>query len=241
MWRFYDVAQDGVEFDLPEGCAGEITANCPNITIEYSLDGGGTWSADPPADLNIGDPNLLVYYRAFVNGVPPECGFQDTYTMTCPCEAEACTTNIEDNTLVFCVEDPVIEIELGDPTTFFLTGDIIETGLTFIRCGGATATGSYPYEAFEFEVSETGSYTFTTTWGGYDGFLFLYEDPFTPNAVGDGDDDGSCVNLVASDDDFPGFSSTGSQIANVNLTAGVDYILVHTTWSGFTNLAEGGL
>ncbi|MEZ4887599.1 MAG: SdrD B-like domain-containing protein [Chitinophagales bacterium] len=234
----YDSAQDGVDFLLPEGCAGAITQLCPNVTIEYSLD-GSNFTEDAPEDLSIGDVDQLIFYRVSVDGVPDACATEGSYLQTCPCMADACNIIAGDYTIVACVDDPIVlDIFSGnfEEITDF-SGDILATGLEHIRCGGGT-TGIYPYEAFNFQVAQTGNYTFFTAWGSsFDGYLNLYESPFTPNAVGSGSTTASCTNRIAFNDDFNGTAQ--SQITNVTLTAGVDYTLVYTTFSGFFGGTDG--
>lgn len=234
----YDSAQDGVDFVLPEGCAGSITQLCPDVTIEYSTDGGATYSTTAPADLNIGDADREITYQVSINGVPDECATQGVYLQTCPCQADACSIITGDYTLVACIDDPIVlDIFSGEfEVVTDFTGDIASTGLTHIRCNGAT-TGSFPYENFTFQVAETGNYTITTTWAGFDGYLNLYEGPFAPSAVGTGSSATSCNNRVTFDDDFNGTGQ--SQIPNFTLVAGVDYTLNYTTFSGFINLTPG--
>ena len=234
----YDSAQADIDFVLPEGCAGEITKLCSNITIEYSVDGGQTWSEDAPEDLNIGDPDRVVLYRASVDGVPSECSKEDAYIQTCPCEADACNIIAQDYTIVSCLDEPVIldpfsgSFEEVDD----FQSDFLATGLNHTRCGGSTSTfANYPYEALEFQVSESGDYTLTAFWdGGADGFLNLYENSFTPTTGTT-----SCANRIAFDDDFPGFDGSGSSIENVSLEAGVNYILVYTVFNGFVTPPGG--
>ncbi len=233
----YDSAQDGIDFQLPEGCAGEITQLCPNVLIEYSLDGGQTWSTTAPEDLNIGEADQEVAYQVSVDGVPTACANEGVYIQTCPCEADACHIITEDYIITSCIEDPVIlDIYSGNfEEVDDFGGDFLATGLNHTRCGGSTSTfANYPYEAFEFQVSETGEYTITVSWENVNGFVNLYEGEFTPTTGTT-----SCINRIAFDDDFPGFDQTGSQIENVTLETGVNYILVYTIDNGFQTAASG--
>ncbi len=231
----YDSAQEGDDFILPEGCAGEITQLCSNVTIEYSLDGGDSWSETAPDDLEIGDVDRVVTYRVSVDGVPEACATEGSYVQTCPCLADACSIITGDYSFVACVDDPIVlDIFSGQFSVLESTieGDFLATGLNHIRCNGGSTFGNYPYESFSFQVSQTGAYTITTDWENADGFLNLYEIEFIPSTTAQ-----SCTNMIAFDDDFNG--TGGSQIPGVTLTAGVDYILVHTTWSGFTAAGSG--
>ncbi|MFK7907183.1 MAG: hypothetical protein AB8B69_18750, partial [Chitinophagales bacterium] len=233
----YDSAQDGIDFQLPEGCAGEITQLCPDVLIEYSLDGGATWSTTAPEDLNIGDADQEVSYQISVDGVPAACANTGSYIQTCPCQADACNIIATDYTVVSCLDEPVIlDIYSGNfEEVDDFGGDFLATGLNHTRCGGSTSTfANYPYEAFEFQVSETGDYTITALWDNSDGFLNLYEGEFTPTTGTT-----SCINRIAFDDDFPGFDGTGSQIEAVTLESGVNYVVVYTVFNGFQTPGNG--
>ncbi len=91
-----------------------------------------------------------------------------------------------------------------------------------------SGTGSAAvYNSQEFHVDTTGLYTMDGTWTGFDGYLHLYETAFDPLD--------QCVHLIALNDDGPG--GTGdSQILDVTLTAGVQYILIA---GGFGNTDFG--
>lgn len=113
------------------------------------------------------------------------------------------------------------------------TGSLDGTDPIWDGCGSSTATGCF-YDAIEFNVSATGSYSFTTFYPGdttidenLDGFLFIFEGIFDPADPGAS---------IAADDDYSGdFGCTGancSQIGSVDLTAGTSYFLVI---SSFTN------
>ena len=85
--------------------------------------------------------------------------------------------------------------------------------------GSCSVSGSgttVPYNSQDFHVDTTGLYTMTAVWTGFDGYLHLYEIAFNPAD--------QCVNLIALDDDFGGTS--GSQILDFTLTAGVQYIVI---------------
>ena len=67
----------------------------------------------------------------------------------------------------------------------------------------------------------------STQVGGWDGYIFVYESPFDPLD--------QLTNFLAGNDDGPGGIGT-SQIADVALSAGVEYVLVTT---GFLAGDEG--
>lgn len=119
--------------------------------------------------------------------------------------------------IIYCIGTPLLEGYIPFAVNNTPSGTVAG-GPTFVRPGG-TATGSYVYDTYEFTVSATGSYTITTTWAGFDGYLYLYEG-FDPAASGAG--------VIALDDDFNGTGA--SQIYNVALTTGVTYTLVFTTY-----------
>lgn len=68
-----------------------------------------------------------------------------------------------------------------------------------------------------FHVSETGTYTLTSTQDGWDGMIFLYENNFSRNAP--------LVNFVAGNDNFGG---VGTSQITTQLEAGTLYYLVTT-------------
>lgn len=105
----------------------------------------------------------------------------------------------------------------GDPTWTRPTSVGDGTSGSCTLSGTATAVS---YEALPMNVTEAGLYTITTTYGGHDGYLFLYDGSF--NAAD------PCLNLIALNDDFGGIG--GSQIL-ATLTPG-SYTLVVT---GFGN------
>jgi hypothetical protein len=84
-------------------------------------------------------------------------------------------------------------------------------------CSISGAGTAVAYNVQEFHVDTTGLYTMDGTWTGFDGYLHLYETAFDPLD--------QCVNLIALDDDGPG-GAGDSQILDVTLTSGVQYILI---------------
>ena len=53
-------------YTLPNNCEPSISTICPDeLTIEYSTDGGNTYSTTPPPDLVLGDPPLVLDYQIY--------------------------------------------------------------------------------------------------------------------------------------------------------------------------------
>ena len=114
-------------------------------------------------------------------------------------------------------------------------------GPTFTRqvgnCTGPSGTGvGVNYHVQAFSVDTTGAYDVTSVQdGGWDGYLFVYQNAFDPLNSG--------TNCVAGDDDGAGGIGT-SDILGVALTAGTPYFVVTTGFdpaeSGtFTNTIAG--
>ena len=90
----------------------------------------------------------------------------------------------------------------------------------FDRTGNGSS--NYYYQAFEVQVSTTGTYTFTSS-SGYDTYGYMYQGNFYPFYPS--------VNIHGQDDDQAG----GGQFRlTVQLRAGVKYILVFTTFAPTT-------
>ena len=78
------------------------------------------------------------------------------------------------------------------------------------------------YQALEFTVTATGSYSFlSTATGGWDNFMFLYGPSFNPAAP--------LVNGLIGNDDFSGIGTSGFTFS---LTAGNSYVAVTTGFEG---------
>ena len=96
----------------------------------------------------------------------------------------------------------------------------------FADCTGQSALGPVTYHAQNFSVDQAGSYSLSSVQSGFDGFVFIYIDPFvsgTPNA-----------NCVAGNDD--GSGGIGTSNLTATLSAGVPYVVVT---SAFENGEEG--
>lgn len=94
--------------------------------------------------------------------------------------------------------------------------------------GGLSGVGTaVRYDTLEFSVTQSGAYDFLSlAAGNWDNFLFLYSPSFDPGSP--------LVNGVAGNDDFPTIGRSGFN--GVNLSAGVNYVLVTT---GFANNSFG--
>lgn len=136
--------------------------------------------------------------------------------------------------LAVSAESTPYQVDSPEATTPF-SGDTAG-GPTWYRAHteGTGASGSclvttfeqVSYETIEFHVDTTGLYTISATWSGYDGFLLLYETAFDPLD--------QCLNLIAVNDSAG--SIANSEIVDVTLTAGLQYILIAT---GATAIDEG--
>lgn len=95
----------------------------------------------------------------------------------------------------------------------------------------AGGDADHPYGEVPFFVDTDGTYDIQSDWfdptgAPFDGYLYLFDAPFT------GDDS----TAIASDDDFNGLDS--SLIEDVALTAGANYYLVLTTFSGMPGVTD---
>ena len=116
---------------------------------------------------------------------------------------------------------------------------------TYSRASGSSGpcipnpADTYPFEASLFNTDTTGDYVITTRTdvagggGGYDGYLYFYEESFDPSDP--------CTNLIAFDDDFGnsasqvGGSSSYRGLTPFTLMAGQAYIIVQTAFSQFSS------
>lgn len=84
-----------------------------------------------------------------------------------------------------------------------------------------------------FTVDVTGSYTFSSSQTGFDGFIFIYQNEFNPSTP--------LVNFVAGDDDAV---ATNTSLITTNLTAGTTYFFITTgfdptDFGNFTTTVNG--
>ncbi len=117
----------------------------------------------------------------------------------------------------------------GDlPQTVFTFGGDTTDDPTFRRafvsstsCSPSVIATAVRYETFTFMPPRDSEYAVQADYDfDFDGYLFLYEDSFDPSEP--------CLNLLASDDDYPGSDETGSRIESVMLMAGTTYVIVVT-------------
>jgi hypothetical protein len=112
--------------------------------------------------------------------------------------------------------------------TFTLTGTLsfLDPGFNRPNEGNPPTSlrgGGVAYDAFQFTVNASGSYTFrlSTNDGDHDPFLVLYHDSFNPTSP--------LSNVIIADNNSGG---AGTALFTVNLTAGQTYIAILTSNSG---------
>lgn len=92
----------------------------------------------------------------------------------------------------------------------------------FADCTGATALGPMEFSVQQFSVLANGAYDVSSLQnGGWDGFIFVYQNAFDPNNPN--------TNCVAGNDDGNGGIGT-SDIVGVALVAGTQYFVVTTAF-----------
>ncbi len=116
---------------------------------------------------------------------------------------------------------------LVSPTIDIKTTKCSPTYSRLSEAGNATAN-KYFYDKFSFTVATSGLYTITTEYN-YDGYVHLYSTSFDPA--------NPLTNWITGNDDYNGIAK--SQIANVNLSTGTTYILVHSAFSPNTSANYG--
>ncbi|MCZ2338849.1 MAG: hypothetical protein LC127_11830, partial [Chitinophagales bacterium] len=124
----------------------------------------------------------------------------------------------------FTVEDklpPVLDCNCVDeivalPVTQF-TGALEETDPIISRCGAFFVPQHY--DVYEFEVSATGSYTFSASDQFMDTYAYIYQGSFDPL--------NPCANVIAQNDDTAGGLDP---LITTTLTAGTTYYYVYTTY-----------
>jgi len=85
-------------FEFPDGCDPTIVSNCQELIIEYSIDGGTTFTTTPPPPLNLGDAPLNIIYRISLPDVDFNCIRQFERTVFCE-DCPDTNTNPFTNTL----------------------------------------------------------------------------------------------------------------------------------------------
>ena len=158
----------------------------------------------------------------FLDGVPPDFGtsidlLAGTYYVSIDSFGSG-TVSTWDATLT-----------LSGPPTISTFGPVLLDDGFYDRAAGGTA--DHPYGVQEFTVDTDGSYGIQTDWDNFDGFLYLFDEPFV-------EDDSTNIAL---DDDFdPGTGSAldASNIESVALLAGQSYFLVSTTFGGNAGISD---
>ncbi len=104
----------------------------------------------------------------------------------------------------------------------------------FADCTGQSSLGPVTLHVQNFSVDQTGSYSLSSVQTGFDGFVFIYTEPFVPTSPNSG--------CVAGNDD--GAGGIGTSDLTTTLTAGVPYVVVTTAFEAgeegtFTNTLSG--
>lgn len=159
-----------------------------------------------------------------------------TATATNLCGSITCTFDV----VVNDTEDPTIcpvtaftpVASYGQPTLAGDSWDVISggalTGRPFADGSCCSGLGPVQTDIWQFTVDVTGLYNVSQTQAGWDGYMFIYTDPFSLTV-------NPPTTYVAGDDDGNGGIGT-SDIENVLLTAGQNYYLITT---GFENGENG--
>lgn len=100
-----------------------------------------------------------------------------------------------------------------DPADGVVWNRPLETGTGLSSVGVGVSYHVYG----PFTVDVTGSYTFSSSQSGFDGFIFIYQNAFNPSTP--------LVNYVAGDDDSVG---TNTSLITTTLTAGTTYFFITT-------------
>jgi trimeric autotransporter adhesin len=161
-----------------------------------------------------------------INNIPHNVGLNlptgnHTYEIVDPVTGNKCWGT-------FTVEDkiaPVVtcncqDIDIPTPVTQF-AGSLTATDPVFDRCG-FTGFGTWPYDVYQFQVSTTGSYTFTANSPAGDTYAYINANTFDPA--------NPCLGNIAQNDDGAGGLDP---LITINLTAGVTYYYIFTNWSPF--------
>ena len=168
----------------------------------------------------------------FAVGGPYTQTFQatDVYGNVATCSFDVTVEDTEDPTIcpgaaftpVASYSQPILA---GDSWDIISGGAL--TGRPFADGSCCSVLGPVQTDIWQFTVDVTGSYTIDQTQAGWDGYMFLYTDPFSLTV-------NPPTTYVAADDDGPGGIGT-SQIAGVTLTAGQNYYLISTAFENGEN------
>lgn len=107
---------------------------------------------------------------------------------------------------------------------FTYTDALTANSASFVR--EFRSFGDYRYSSFGFNASQTGTYQIGTQAPTYDGYLFLYSGSF--------DAKNPSLNLISSSDDGTNYMNS---LLSTQLTAGINYYAVNTTYSVFSSNA----
>jgi len=124
-----------------------------------------------------------------------------------------------------------VTLNLSTPPMETALGGLMLDDGSYDRAAGGTA--DHPYGVMAFSVDTTGTYDIQGDWddgigGTFDGFLYLFDNPFA-------EDDSLNIAL---DDDFGG--TAASRIEGTTLNAGQTYYLVGTTFGAETSAVLSG-
>ncbi|MGB0840035.1 MAG: hypothetical protein ACPGXL_07845, partial [Chitinophagales bacterium] len=200
------------DYTIPDeiGASLEIMSNCTSLVINYSTDGGQTYSTTTPADLAT-DQAIEVFYTIGAANAPvgTACLATGSYVVAnvsntnCPI-----LVNVSQDVPSVCSGDAVnLTASLANVETLF--GNLIDptspaigtnaTGNSFTRSGESTtctpSTFNVQYDVVAFQVTADDFYTITANFD-YDGFLHLYTGGFDPN--------NPCENYLNGNDDNGG-------------------------------------
>ena len=109
--------------------------------------------------------------------------------------------------------------------TNFNSGDLTASSPTWTRPNSTNCSSNSQitaYHVFSFEVSTAGSYTFNNCMPNSDGFAFLYQNNFDPT--------NRCPGFMLGNDDGNDANCDFGARLTANLSPGITYFLISTTW-----------
>ncbi len=214
--------------------------NCSNVDILFSEDGGLTYPhvllSNTPNDgsESIIIPNLNVCGGRIMvkasNNIFFNINAADIAIST-SCAAEGASISPSSNLTAVAGNAALSFTETANYGTALasLSGSLTSTdassNLTYQNSGNcATAGNSVVYDTYEFEVNVSGTYSFSRTAGDFGTVMNLYSSSY--------DNNNRCTNFMASSATSTGMSITlGTAINNVDLCAGVKYVMVVSSFS----------
>ncbi|MEL6107833.1 MAG: ELWxxDGT repeat protein, partial [Planctomycetota bacterium] len=222
-----DVAQVGTEVTFEATVGGTIESLVLSGTMTEIV----TAAFASEVRVSITDPNGNTISNV---GLSSTNGFVDSLGFSTVVDLDAVVVEAGDVWTFSFIDtfddDPVGEADITlDLTVDFLTADPASLESNFgsftLNQGFYARLGSgdadHPFVEVPFQVGSDGFYDIQATWDGFDGFLFLFDSPFT----------GTDTTNIGSDDDGPGGTSD-SLINDVQLLTGVTYYALLTTFSG---------